>query len=165
FHVTGVQTCALPISKQKIRIQSTLRSAFFNKLACFLNNIEKLFQFLIISHTNDFNMKKLVLLVFLVSFGALAQDINKTDAAGKRHGLWKGTHEGSKRPRYEGTFDHGKEVGIFKFFDDTKAGTVIATRDFTAKDGSCYTTFFDQKGNKVSEGREFNRQREGEWKL
>lgn len=111
-------------------------------------------------------MKNIALLfAFFMSFGVLAQDINKMDAGGKRHGLWKGTYEDSKRPRYEGTFDHGKETGVFKFFDDTKAGPVIATRDFTAKDGSCYTTFFDQKGNKVSEGKEVNKEREGEWKI
>lgn len=107
-----------------------------------------------------------VVITLFVTLGLFAQsDTNKNDSNGKRHGLWKGTYEGSKRPRYEGTFDHGKETGVFKFFDDTKAGSVIATRDFTAKDGSCYTVFFDQKGNKVSEGKEVNKQREGEWKL
>lgn len=104
--------------------------------------------------------------LFLFSTALFAQDnINKFDDKGQRHGLWKGIHEESKRPRYEGTFNHGKETGIFKYFDDTKAGAVIATRDFTAKDGSCYTTIFDQKGNKVSEGREKNKLHEGEWKF
>ena len=46
----------------------------------------------------------------------------------------------------------------------TKDGKVIATRDFSAKDGSAYTTFFDQKGNKVSEGKEVNKLYDGEWK-
>jgi antitoxin component YwqK of YwqJK toxin-antitoxin module len=104
--------------------------------------------------------------LFLFSTALFAQDnINKFDDKGQRHGLWKGIHEESKRSRYEGTFNHGKETGVFKYFDDTKAGPVIATRDFTAKDGSCYTTIFDQKGNKVSEGREKNRVHEGEWKF
>jgi len=103
-----------------------------------------------------------ILLFFsLVSF---AQETNKFDDKGQRHGVWKGIYEESKRPRYEGTFNHGKETGTFKYFDDTKAGTVIATRAF-AKDGSCYTTVFDQKGNKVSEGREVNKLYEGEWKF
>lgn len=106
----------------------------------------------------------IALLLFTTSL--FAQDnSNKFDSNSQRHGLWKGIHEGSKRPRYEGTFNHGKETGIFKYFDDTKAGSVIATRDFTAKDGSCYTVIFDQKGNKVSEGKEKNKQHEGEWKF
>jgi len=103
-------------------------------------------------------------LLFLNAFFASAQDFNKVDADGKKDGVWKGTYEVSKRPRYEGTFNHGKETGVFKFFDDTKKGDVVATRDFTANDGSSYTTFFDQNKNKVSEGKEVGKAREGEWK-
>lgn len=91
-------------------------------------------------------------------------DSNKFDDKGKRHGVWKGNHEKSKRPRYEGTFNHGKETGVFNYFDDTKAGTIIATRDFTKGDGSCYVVFYDQKKNKVSEGRLVNKLSDGEWK-
>lgn len=91
-------------------------------------------------------------------------DSNPVDQNGKKHGVWKGFYEESGRPRYEGTFEHGKEVGIFNFFDDTKAKTIIATRTFNAKDNSCYTIFYDQKKNIVSEGKEINRLREGQWK-
>lgn len=108
-------------------------------------------------------MKNIVFLA-LMSFGVLsAQQVNQLDANGKKHGLWKGTYEQSKRPRFEGTFEHGKEVGTFKFFDDTKAASVIATREFRP-DGSAYTIFFDQKKNKVSEGLVVNKEYEGEWK-
>src|SRR5690242_15808174 len=105
--------------------------------------------------------------IFLFLFQTVvlfAQDLNQLDGNGKKHGLWKGIYEESKRPRYEGTFDHGKEVGVFKFFDDTKAGTVIATRDFSAGDNSCYTIFYNQKNNKVSEGKVLNKLFVGEWK-
>ena len=111
-------------------------------------------------------MKQIVILfLFLSSFSAFCQDkINQLDDKGNRHGLWRGTHKESNRIRYEGTFSHGKETGIFKYFDDTKAGTVIATRDFSKGDGSCYAIFYDQKGNKVSEGTLKNKLPEGEWK-
>jgi antitoxin component YwqK of YwqJK toxin-antitoxin module len=111
-------------------------------------------------------MKKLIFIAFLVVANWVsAQDkLNQFDEQGLRHGFWKGFHEESKRPRYEGVFEHGKEVGMFKYFDDTKAGTVIATRDFSKNDGSCYTIFFDQKGNKVSEGVVKNKLFEGQWK-
>ncbi|HNP33229.1 MAG TPA: hypothetical protein PKN96_08040 [Flavobacterium sp.] len=105
-----------------------------------------------------------ILIVLLLTNLCFGQDINKLDANGKKHGLWKGIYKESKRPRYEGTFEHGKEVGMFKFFDDTKAGTVIATREFNSKDNSCYTIFYNQKNNKVSEGKVVNRQYEGDWK-
>jgi len=105
-----------------------------------------------------------LLLFLLISVNSFAQDINKMDTAGKRNGVWKGIYEKSKRPRYEGSFDHGKETGTFKFFEDDKTSTLAATRTFSA-DGSCITTFFDAKGKKISEGKEVNKLREGEWKF
>src|SRR5574343_561648 len=109
-------------------------------------------------------MKKYIIILFL-TISAFAQDkINQLDDQGNRHGLWKGTHKETNRPRYEGTFNHGKETGVFKYFDDTKAGTVIATRDFSKGNGSCYAIFYDQKGNKVSEGKLVNKTPDGEWK-
>lgn len=109
---------------------------------------------------------KLLIVFLLFSVFSFAQgEINQFDTNGNRHGLWKGTYEKSQRPRYEGVFEHGKETGIFKYFDDTKAGKVIATRDFSKGDGSCYAIFYDRKGNKVSEGViNKDRQNEGEWK-
>lgn len=89
---------------------------------------------------------------------------NKLDEKGKKHGLWKGVYEESKRPRYEGTFDHGKEIGTFNFYDDTKAKSIIATREFNAKDNSAYTIFYDQNKNKVSEGKVVNKLFDGPWK-
>jgi antitoxin component YwqK of YwqJK toxin-antitoxin module len=107
---------------------------------------------------------KHILIFLLISSVSFAQEFNKLDENGLKQGLWKGIYEESKRPRYEGVFDHGKEVGTFKFFDDTKARTVIATREFNAKDNSCYTIFYNQKNNKVSEGKVVNKKFEGEWK-
>ncbi|WGK93650.1 MULTISPECIES: toxin-antitoxin system YwqK family antitoxin [Flavobacterium] len=108
------------------------------------------------------------IIVFLVSllFSVLhaQNEYNKLDAKGLKHGLWKGVYEESKRPRYQGTFEHGKEVGVFQFFDDTQKGDVIATREFNPKDNSAYTIFYDQNKNKVSEGRVVNKLFEGEWK-
>lgn len=111
--------------------------------------------------------KNKVLIVFFMFFALVAtaqETVNQLDANKKRHGLWKGNHEVSKRPRYEGIFNHGVETGIFKYFDDTKDGKVIATRDFSKNDGSCYVILFDRKGNKVSEGKLVNKVPEGDWK-
>ena len=106
-----------------------------------------------------------LLAVMFFSKNILAQtEFNKLDVNGKKHGLWKGVFEESKRPRYEGTFDHGKEVGIFSFYDDTKAKSIIAIREFNAKDNSAYTIFYDQNKNKVSEGKVVNKLFEGQWK-
>ena len=99
----------------------------------------------------------------LFSISVFSQDFNKLDENGNKHGIWRGLHQESKRPKYEGTFKHGKEIGTFKFYDDTKAGTVIATREFNANDNSCYTIFYNQKNNKVSEGKVVDKQFEGRW--
>lgn len=107
-------------------------------------------------------MKKLLLLL-LVSCSLFAQEFNKLDAKGLKNGVWKGIYEESKRPRYEGTFLHGKETGIFNYYDDTKKGDIVATRDFSANDGSAYVVFYDQAKNKVSEGKVINKVFEGEW--
>ena len=108
------------------------------------------------------------ILVFLISliFSVLhaQKEYNQLDAKGLKHGLWKGVYEESKRPLYQGTFDHGKEIGLFQFFDDTQKGDVIATREFNSKDNSAYTIFYDQNKNKVSEGKVVNKLFEGEWK-
>jgi antitoxin component YwqK of YwqJK toxin-antitoxin module len=114
----------------------------------------------------SFPKKRLFLLIlfnFLVVLHAQI-DFNKVDEKGKKNGVWKGIYEESKRPRYEGTFSHGKEIGMFNFFDDTKAGVIIATREFNAKDNSAYTIFYDQEKNKVSEGKVVNKLFEGQWK-
>jgi antitoxin component YwqK of YwqJK toxin-antitoxin module len=106
-----------------------------------------------------------VLLVFFFCQTVFAQtSFNALDDKGRKHGVWKGVYEGSGRPRYEGNFEHGVETGVFNFFDDTKAKAIIATREFKSQENSCYTIFYDQKKNVVSEGKEINRLREGQWK-
>ena len=108
---------------------------------------------------------KFSLFLFLVTvLNINAQEkVNQIDSNGKKDGLWKGIFEDSKRPRYEGTFEHGVEVGTFNYFDDTKAKSLIATRTFSENGTVAKTTFFDQKNNKVSEGKTVNRLNEGIW--
>jgi antitoxin component YwqK of YwqJK toxin-antitoxin module len=106
-----------------------------------------------------------VLFLICSSHIIIAQsDYNKVDEKGEKNGVWKGFYEDSKRPRYEGTFEHGKEVGIFTFYDDTKIKSIIATRQFNALDNSAYTIFYDQGKNKVSEGKVVNKLFDGQWK-
>ena len=95
---------------------------------------------------------------------AFAQEnANKLDENGKKHGLWKGLFDESKRVRYEGTFDHGKETGIFTFYDDTKTHAVVAKRDFSKGSNAAYTTFYNELKNVVSEGNVVDKKLEGKW--
>ena len=105
-----------------------------------------------------------VLALLIVNVCAWAQS-NQFDAKGQRHGEWKGVYKTTQRIRYRGTFEHGKEIGVFKFYNNDEQSSLLATRDFSAKDGSSFTIIFDNKGNKLSEGKEVNRLREGEWKF
>ena len=103
--------------------------------------------------------------LFLVNLSMFSQGVyNKLDEKGNKDGPWKGVYQDTKNPKFEGTFDHGKEVGTFTFFDNTKMKTVVATREFNPKDNSAYTIFYDQNKNKVSEGKVVNKLFEGEWK-
>lgn len=105
-----------------------------------------------------------VVLFFFFCQSLLSQtDFNKLDEKGKKHGPWKGVYTDTKNPKYEGTFEHGKEVGIFTFFDNTKTKRVIATREFNPVDNSAYTIVYDQLKNKVSEGKVVNKLSEGKW--
>lgn len=110
-------------------------------------------------------MKSLIFLFLLVTnLTAISQQlVNQIDSNGKKHGVWKGYYEDTKNPRYEGAFDHGNEIGVFTYFDNSAVKSVIATREFFSEN-SAYTVFFDQNKNKISEGRVVNKVYEGQWK-
>ena len=82
-----------------------------------------------------------------------AQSINQFDEKGQRHGPWKDNFEKTTEPRYEGTFDHGKEVGTFKFYKlvDGKS-KLSATREFLPNSDKINVKFFSSKGKLISEG-------------
>lgn len=109
------------------------------------------------------NFFNIVLFFFVFQTAFSQTDFNKLDEKGKKHGLWKGVYEDTKNPKYEGTFEHGKEVGVFNFFDNTKTKRIIATREFNPKDNSAYTIMYDKLKNKVSEGKVINKLSEGQW--
>ena len=82
-----------------------------------------------------------------------SQSINQLDQNGQRHGLWKKDFDNTTEPRYEGTFDHGKEVGVFKFYKlvDGKS-KLSATREFIPNSSKINVKFFSSKGKLISEG-------------
>jgi antitoxin component YwqK of YwqJK toxin-antitoxin module len=112
------------------------------------------------------NNKLIIIIVgvFLISFSVSAQDdINKMDAQGKRHGLWKKMYPGTKQLRYEGTFEHGKEVGTFKFYCEECKDKPMAVKEFNANDDISYVKYYTIKGKLVSEGKMKDKDRIGEW--
>lgn len=104
-----------------------------------------------------------LILIVLICSSLQSQTWNQLDDQGRKHGPWRGFYEKSNFLRYEGEFKNGVEVGEFKFYEDSKAKRIMATRTFFAETPEkVHTIYFNQKF-KVSEGVELNRKREGEW--
>lgn len=107
----------------------------------------------------------LILLFVLFLTPAGAQDtINQFDDQGRRHGLWKRNFEHTDEPRYEGSFNHGKEVGVFKFYIlDGNTSVLSATREFDPHNDHIKVKFFSSKGKLISEGQMMNKAFVGKW--
>ncbi|MEM7185175.1 MAG: hypothetical protein AAF466_00845 [Bacteroidota bacterium] len=95
---------------------------------------------------------------------AVAQDVNQMDANGERHGIWKKTFPNSDQLRYEGEFDHGKEIGTFKFYCDDCGDQPMVVKNFTGKENLAEVQYFTKKGKLVSEGMMQGKDRVGLWK-
>ncbi|WP_250434097.1 toxin-antitoxin system YwqK family antitoxin [Hanstruepera flava] len=110
-------------------------------------------------------MKSIVsILIVLIAGLASAQEFNQFDANGKRHGNWKKNFDGTQVLRYEGKFNHGQEVGQFKFYKNINGKAVLtATRDFNT-DGTAKVMFYASNGKVVSEGLMKGRTYIGPWK-
>ena len=104
------------------------------------------------------------LLLFYASVSGAQEPINQYDKAGKRHGVWKGFYDDDKTlPRYEGNFEHGQEVGLFRFYEEGLKNPV-ATKMFTPGSDIVEVKYLSQAGKTVSEGIMKDRQRSGTWK-
>lgn len=102
------------------------------------------------------------IICFLKPLSAQEQ-INAFDDNGKRHGVWKKYFEGTDQLRYEGKFEHGKEVGTFKFYCDECKSQPMVVKKFSDRDNSAEVQYFTIKGKLVSKGKMIGKQREGEW--
>lgn len=110
-------------------------------------------------------MNKLIIVILvLVSSISFAQDINKKDADGNRHGKWSKNFEGTKVLRYEGEFNHGQEVGTFKFYKNINGQSVLtATRTFNENSDLADVKFFSSTKNLISEGKMRGKTYVGKW--
>lgn len=98
------------------------------------------------------------------SLAAFSQsEINKFDEQGQRHGSWKKFYPGTDQLRYEGTFDHGKEVGEFKFYCESCKDIPMVSKTFNRKDNIADVKYYTVKGKLVSEGKMDGKKRIGEW--
>ncbi len=109
-------------------------------------------------------MKKysILLIVFLTTISLSAQ-INQFDTNGKRHGKWKKKYDNG-RTRYEGIFKHGKEIGVFKFYDIKTNKFPVILKKYSPNSTIANVTFYNVKNGKVlSKGKMDGKNKIGKW--
>lgn len=110
-------------------------------------------------------------LLFFIFFGIVVglnpaftqTELNALDENDERHGVWKKYFEGTDQLRYEGRFEHGKEVGTFSFYCEDCKSQPMLIKKFSTKDNTAEVQFFTGKGKLVSEGKMDGKNRIGEW--
>ena len=94
----------------------------------------------------------------------IAQSVNQLDSNGKRHGVWKKKFDKTNVTRYEGTFNHGKETGLFKFYKNiNKKAVLTATKQFNENNNVAEVTFYASNGKVISKGNMNGKKYIGEW--
>lgn len=104
---------------------------------------------------------KYLLLIFCIPLFA-QEKLNQTDEEGRRHGKWKVTFEGTKELKFEGSFEHGKETGEFKFYKKGFQEHPTAIIEFQDP-ATATATYYTQEGKPISRGMMKNKQRERTW--
>lgn len=112
-------------------------------------------------------MKMRYSFIFFLMFTSImfTQNINQFDANGKRHGIWKKNFEDTNILRYEGQFNHGKEIGLFKFYKSYKKKAILsATKLFNENNNIAEVKFLASNGRVISEGKMAGKTYIGTWK-
>lgn len=108
----------------------------------------------------------ILLLIAVLGSNALfsQNDINKLDENGERHGVWKKYYSNS-RIRYQGTFEHGKEVGTFKYFSAGQSEHPNAVKVYKPGSSIAEVTFYTDEGLLQSSGKMDGKNRVGKWQF
>jgi len=106
--------------------------------------------------------KSLFLLLFLIVFTSINAQINQFDANQKRHGIWKKYFKNGNI-RYQGQFNHGKEIGIFKYYSLDSEKQPVMIKSFNNTDNIASVSFFTTKGKLISKGKMNGKKRIGKW--
>lgn len=105
----------------------------------------------------------LFFLILLVSATMFAQEkINQLDEHGRRTGVWKKYYD-NKNIRYEGQFEAGKEIGVFKYYGELNPTHPIIVKTFSGENDNAKVSFFYDDGKLESEGSMNGINRIGKW--
>ena len=110
-------------------------------------------------------MKILVsVLILVLTNSVFAQTVNQIDKDGQRHGSWRKFYDKTKELRYEGKFNHGKEIGTFKYYTLSKGKSVLsATKEFNELNNKSVVKFFSSRGKLISQGQMNGKLYIGKW--
>lgn len=97
----------------------------------------------------------------LLSLTAVCQEMNRTDAKGRRQGAWTDFYPNGQK-RYEGQFKNDKCKGTFRYYD--QQGNLQATNEFDKSGEKCLNKTYAPNGRMVATGYYVNQKKEGEWK-
>ena len=106
-----------------------------------------------------------IYILTVVSLSMHAQDaVNQFDSSGQRHGVWRKYYHNTDQLRYEGQFDHGKEIGEFKFYTLNKGKSVLsAVKQFNSENDLASVKFLSSTGKMISEGQMNGKLYIGKW--
>jgi antitoxin component YwqK of YwqJK toxin-antitoxin module len=92
-----------------------------------------------------------------------AQELNKSDAKGRKTGKWVVKHENGIT-RYTGEFKEGKPIGEFRYFYES--GDLKSVVNFKSDGKTSYGTFYysaEDGGKKMSEGKYIDQKKDSTW--
>lgn len=106
-----------------------------------------------------------IYILTILSLSIEAQNtVNQFDSNGNRHGVWRKYFNNTDQLRYEGQFDHGKEIGEFKFYTLNKGKSVLsAVKQFNLENDLATVKFLSSTGKMISEGQMNGKLYIGKW--
>jgi len=111
-------------------------------------------------------MKKIIItsiFTFLFFGFSIAQEkVNQFNKKGERIGVWKKFFSNGKI-RYQGQFENGKEVGVFKFYSPVSSDFPRIVKTFEKDSNIALVEHFTLKGLPESKGKMEGKKRIGKW--
>ncbi len=105
----------------------------------------------------------ITILLFLNSFLIFSQEkINQINAKGERVGIWK-KYYANNRIRYQGQFENGKEIGVFKYFSIENSKQPIVIKTFSSNNHKANVKFYNKEAILESDGTMNGKLRIGKW--
>ncbi|KGL61150.1 antitoxin component YwqK of YwqJK toxin-antitoxin module [Polaribacter sp. Hel1_33_96] len=99
---------------------------------------------------------------FFISMNTIAQAINQFDKSKQRTGVWRKYYPNHKI-RYSGAFEKGKEIGVFKFYDNSNSQFPVIIKSYSKKSDVVIVKFYSLNGKLQSKGSFLHKNRVGRW--